>query len=146
MTKPLERWPGMSLARYRELGTYLRALANDLGLRDWTIHTKYTPLDEDGDDSDANAKTVVTYGRKHAMIYLARDFNRLPREEQRQTLIHELLHCHFDAIEVPLRSGEPLAFYIGEQQAGLLRGVVHERVELAVDGIAESIAPGFPLP
>lgn len=141
-----EQWHGMPRSRYQELERYVRARADELGLRDWSVELKFTPLDEDGDEAEADGKCEVIYGRKHALIYLPRDFNERPRDDQRQLLIHELLHCHTDGVEVLIRSGHALAFYIGEAQVGLLRSAMHERVELAVDGIADAIAAKFPLP
>lgn len=137
------RWPGMSAKKLRKVGAYARDLADRLGLRDWTFRFAHEPL---ASDDSAQACIFVTYGRKDATVMLRRDFLRMPRSEQRSLLIHELLHCHLDAIEVVLRRGGAVGDVLGDTVGDMVRDTVHTAVEHATDAIASEIAKHYPLP
>ena len=118
--------------------TYLRYLADHLELRDWRIHLADDPCDE---PYVAEIKSV--YGRKWATIYLSERWHELSPVQQRQTLVHELIHCHFRLVESLAEQAEmvmPRATY-------RLWYTNHEHgVEYAVDALAEAIAPFLDLP
>jgi hypothetical protein len=124
------------------VGEYLRAQADRLGLRDWTFEFKHEPA------ADHLAGTIeATFGQRVAYIKLAHNFRDLEGVEQRETLIHELLHVHRESIRhyfdevLPDLIGRP-AFIAVTQAYRVLD-------ELATDAVAQSIAgfyPGLHLP
>jgi hypothetical protein len=110
---------------------YARTIADDLWLRDWTIILKDEPPD------DGSAATInLTNGRKLAHLFLAYDFFDNSAEDQRETLIHELLHCHF---------GEA-GFVVEEESSGEVHRAFIRALEYGIDAVAEAFAPLMPVP
>lgn len=118
---------------------YLRWLADKMALQDWTVG-----IAVDAAEDGANATVHRSRGRKMAMVALKPDWetNYSP-EEQRQTLVHELLHCHVMGCDILLADAREnhkkswmmhLELNIGVQQ------------EYAIDAIAQVLAPFLPLP
>lgn len=89
MSKP-DVWPGMTKRQHKGIGRYLRDVADMIGLREWTLELSYEPAP--GEDSLADCAS--TGGRLKARVRVCSDFNDLPLEVKRLTLIHELVHCH----------------------------------------------------
>lgn len=122
----------MSDPRKKAFGPYLRCLADKMGLRDWTVG-----IDDDPPDDNHRAEASCAYGRKHIWIQVSESFLDCKEEDQRQTLVHELLHCHFAAMH------HVLCRSLGQAD-------VFEAYKLAmeygVDGIAEEWAKHLPLP
>lgn len=136
---PRERWAGMPVAHFEDLVDYLAVLGGHLELRDWTLSLYRLPLD---DDEEAFAQVVPTYGQKRATVHLCRDFAKLDPDTALRVLVHELLHCHLDSVERHL--DEVLPDLVGKPIADLIGAAVHERIEFAVDAIADAIAPHLP--
>jgi hypothetical protein len=115
----------------RDWGPYIRRLADAMGLRDWTVgHDGREPYD------DGRASAECVYGRKILWVRLSDDFHADKPERQRQTVVHELIHAHFSAMNRFLREeldDRPFATY------RLL-------AEYGVDALADVIAPHLPLP
>lgn len=121
-----------------EWAAYVREMANQLGLRDWTVHLMRVPSD------DARAGEIkCTYGRKHACLWVNAGFGEMDPKEQRQVIIHELLHCHFaPAIQMLVdASGN-----VGKTWVAHLDGTMRMALEYGIDAIADEIAPNYPLP
>lgn len=135
-------WPGMSSADWARLSRYAAGMADEMGLRDWTI--KIEGQHVDGDDGAAMAETRVTYGRKVAVVRFCHDFAELTPEEQRHTVVHELLHCHLDQVATPVENG--LEQLIGRPAYTVLFEHVRVAIELAVDAITDVLEPHLPLP
>lgn len=115
---------------------YVRALADELRLKDWRI----TVADEPCDDH-AQAQVSIPYGRRCAIIYISPEDCGI--EGARQAIVHELLHCHFEPINWAVNNAaDPL----GSLAFGVLEGSVSDATELAIDTLAEAIAPMLPLP
>jgi hypothetical protein len=111
---------------------YVRDLADKLGLRDSKI-----AIDDDGPfGADDTAAIHCVEGRRIGHIRLSDDFLGAKPVEQRQTVVHELLHLHVDA-----------AWRIA---IGAMPEPVHLAYRLmaehGVDAIATAIAPLLPLP
>lgn len=131
-------WPGMSRATFKRIGLYLRFAADRVGLRDWAFNLRWTYYTE---NEDAIAAVNVIEGQKRATVWLCKEFSDMPEPEQRHALIHELLHCHLDAIEQCVWSVTSL---IGQPAHSLFRTNVHDQIELAVDAIAVEWATMLP--
>lgn len=124
----------MNIKRERlDFEPYLRALADLLALKDWRFVIK----DENPADRDAAASTCIWYGRKRATIRFSEEFLRESEENQRHTSAHELIHCHLDTLE---------RLATREVESGDLIRPIRLALELAVDGLADAIAPFLPLP
>lgn len=131
-------WNGMPRSDFKRFGRYLRRAADMLGLRDWAFNLRWTPCE----DGDAMASINCISGQKRASIFLTMEFADLPEHQQRHALIHELLHCHFNAMDTVLYTAcGPL----GSVAFGILQSNHHNEVEMAVDAIASEIAQLFPL-
>lgn len=72
---------------------YIRDVADRLRLSEWTFTLSPTPPDRD----DSYACVLGTEGRRHATIRVCADFRSLSPDAQRNTIVHELMHCHHDA-------------------------------------------------
>jgi hypothetical protein len=123
----------MTDERKTRYGDYVRELANAMGLRDWTISISVAP------PSDENhiAANWATYGRKLQTLYLSERFLDSSAEEQRATLVHELVHAqfaHLHSLALRLLTSD------GAKEAWTLA------MEYTVDGIAEEWAKTLPLP
>lgn len=122
------------IQRSREdFAPYARQLAVRLGLRDWRIEIGDVPP-PNSDSSEAS--TWTAYGQRRAEIYLSDRFLGASPEDQRDTVVHELLHLHFAAMD------------------GLVTDwleAVHQKsysrmFEYVIEAVAVAIASLFPLP
>lgn len=125
---------GLSRADERRLAfePYLRQLADAMRLRDWTVEIE----PEEPEDPNEQAHVVCIYGRKCARVRLSDGFLTDAPEEQRQGLVHELIHCHFDMANQTALEAMPEP----------VQDVYRRLVEYGVDGLADAIAPLLPLP
>jgi hypothetical protein len=112
---------------------YVRRIADLMGLRDWTFHV---PDDQRPDDPDANAEIRCWRGRKHATVLFGESFLRAGEDDQRHSVVHEMVHCHFAAMGWVAQEG---------LSADAERGW-HLVFEYGVDGVADAWAPLLPLP
>ncbi len=110
---------------------YVRTLADLMTLKDWRVL-----VDDEVADDGNNAQVSITYGQKHARIWFSWDFATKPAEERRYTVVHELLHCHFDMADRIAGHG----LKKGQRNAVLLA------LEHGVDDVARALAPHLPLP
>jgi hypothetical protein len=119
--------------RRASFAPYLRTLADLMGLRDWRaeIHAEEPP-----ESPESRASVECLYGRKYCIVRLGDAFLDSAPADQRQTLVHELTHCHFDAAYSV--AAEPL----GEAVAGIYRRLF----EYGIDALAVAWAPHLPLP
>lgn len=121
------------------LGEYVRDVADMMGLRDWTVGIASDPPD----DSDANAKVDVPFGRRCAMIAFAPIWAERDPEGLRQTVVHELLHCHLWTLD---QRHCDLHSVLKESTYAIHHLAHHEALEIAIDSIAQAWAQTLPLP
>lgn len=96
-----------------ELFKYLRAMADEVGLRDWRFEMVIAPEQDMPKGSlTVDTKYVAygvcspTIGQQKAFIYFHNEFKEdLDPEEQREVVIHELVHCHMIDMREFIRSG-----------------------------------------
>lgn len=129
----------MTKADRKELKRYVRWLANELGLRDWTINLHYG----DTDDERSFAETTTTFGRKIGDISLCEDFRELEPVVQRHTLIHELLHCVFAQEQEFIRSD--VKHHLGLPVWNVFFAAYTSMHEYAIDGVTDAIQTKYPL-
>jgi len=118
---------------------YLAELQRALRLRDWTIEIDWgRPA-----DSGYLASVGMIPDRRVAKVWLGEGFEAKPREEQRGTLVHELLHCHLRDVEA---AAEHARTVLGAPAGDLLSRVMRNQIELATDAIEAAVSPHLPLP
>jgi hypothetical protein len=109
---------------------YLRDVADRLHLRDW----RFVIAEDLPNDRDSIATAWCCYGRKYATLRLNDSFLADNRDEQRNTIVHELVHAHLApyvrAVETMTNDDKVLRLLM----------------EYSVDGLANAIAPLVPLP
>lgn len=122
----------------RVLAEYIRTTADRLGLRDWTFELQHEPCDD-----DALASVHPCEGRKVATICVAHDFRERKPAEQRQTIVHELIHCHHASASDIIRLD--LVKQLSQSTYDVVFFGFRRQMEYMVDGIAEGIAHHFPM-
>ena len=116
----------------------VRVLQGLLRLGDWVVRLDWSAPAGD----DCYAQITPNENSRHACLQISPLFLGLPEEAQRQTLVHELLHCHvFDlhhCAELMLENcASRSAFRIAAE-------VLNARVEMLVDGLADVLSPMCP--
>ena len=124
---------------YDELGAYLRDIADRVGLKDWYFNIVHEPPD----DQNHAACVEVYYGRKVADIRFRNEWATWTPEELRETVLHELLHCHINPLRFHLNN---IQNAVGQMVYEPLYQGVTDYIEYAVDGIARNWAQTLPLP
>lgn len=117
---------------------YARPLADDLGLRDWTLTIQRTDEDESRQGSEVIATCYPTYGRKHAEITLHPPFWALTPEDQKHALIHEFIHCHLAALQHQVE--HDLKDHFSDSAYAAFFDSFRRNLEYAIDGLAAEIA------
>jgi len=134
-------WNGMREKQFKELTRYMRWVADEIGLRDWTLTIRRSPLDI---DDDAFARVDCTYGRRLATVTLCKDFAQLDHDVQRHCLLHELLHCHLDPLHSLWANAVPEV--VGKAAWMIFDNASRQQIEFAVDALADFLGPKLPLP
>jgi hypothetical protein len=120
------------------LPSYINDLCEVLGLRDWEVIVKDTPS-----DTNNLAQVEVIYGQRRAYLRFAKDFAEVAPHKQRDTVVHELLHCHLHNIWDTYNSlSESMTNPIHE----LANKFIVRDIEFAVDAITGAWSRSLPLP
>lgn len=128
----------MDRKRRRYWGRYLRDLADRMELRDWTVTTMHRPAEE-----RHAASCTCIYGRKVIEVHFGIGFDKSSPDDQRQTLVHELLHAHMALAQRPLIDARD---NISKTWVSMLESNVMTGIEYAIDAIADGWAKHLPLP
>lgn len=115
-----------------DVAAYIDTLANLMGLTGWTITVRPATASE-----DAEAEIEVVYGRKRAIIHLSDGWDKMSGEDQREALVHELIH----AAIAPLSQ---LANELADGEAAEV--ALAQCEEWVVDQMATAWARELPLP
>lgn len=122
----------------KALGRYVRHVADLMELRDWTVELGREPT-PDGIAGRCN----IVYGRKLARIGVASDFRDDDPESQRQTIAHELVHCHLDSAYNMVQND--LEDLLGKPADTVFLLGYKRQMEYGVDALASAIAKHLPL-
>lgn len=123
----------------RVLADYIRTTADEMGLRDWEIR-----LEDDPASEGCCASVRATYGRKLAKVYVEKDFKTAQTpEEQRDTIVHELIHLHFESMSNMVRCD--LERIIGQPTDHVFFNGFERQFEYGVDAMAGALAKHLPL-
>ncbi len=128
----------MTKDKLDQLSEYVGFLMRHMRLQHWTVK-----VESQHSDDGLGASIQCVYGRLMAYLRVADDFWECPIEEQRETLVHELIHLHFDAMDRVARNLEGVLSKEGFE--------IHSRVHMAsmetgVDAMATVLAQHIPLP
>ena len=122
----------------KALGAYIGRIADEIGLRDWDLRLLHETCDD-----DCNAQCAIVYGRKLAYIRVNEDFRGYAPGRIRQTIVHELVHCHFAAADNQVQ--HDLDDHLGDQTAQVFFNAFRRQMEYGVDAMAAALAPHMPL-
>jgi hypothetical protein len=122
--------------------SYIRRVADMVGLTDWTF---LVVIDDDCElDDDTGAHCHPIYGRRHARITLCADWHELDADAQRYIVCHELMHCHF-AIPGALVCDD-LGQHLSQSVYDTFTASFRREMEHGIDAVATVVALSVPLP
>jgi hypothetical protein len=111
----------------KALFAYIRSTADEMGLRDWEIRLSDEPARE-----GKGASVGCVFGRKFASP-----------EDQRDTIVHELIHLHLEpASDMVYRDLEKI---LGRPADAAFTNGFDRQLEYAIDGLAGALAQHTPL-
>lgn len=127
----------------KALREYVRYVAAELNLRDYTIHITYDHEVVTGRGGIRAASVSCIDGAREATIEIAYNFRHFPADAQRETIVHELLHVHHDPCwrMVQTDLDEPL----GKVGYYLFCDSYRRSMEFMVDGLAKAVARHLPM-
>ena len=128
----------MTKPERKVLGEYVRQVADEMELRDWTVTIGYENCE---DHLEGTAE--VTYGQRNIAIEFGKNFRDRSREEQRETVVHELTHAHLDVCWKMVQSD--LAEALGKPVYYVFCDSYRRSMEFATDALAKTIARHMPL-
>lgn len=134
----MARW-AVTKKDHQALSGYIRLIADEIGLRDWSFKL----LDEPPDNPDWLADVNCQQGRRFAFIRVRSDFRDSDLSDVRSTICHELVHCHLAPLQH--QCDNDLDGLLGRAAAEVFSGGYRRNLEYAVDAIAEALAPHLPL-
>ena len=119
------------------VSAYVSMLASMMALKDYDIRIEFS----DSSDSSAFARVMPWPDQKRATLLLDTMFLSASPDDQRQTLVHELVHCHlFNVSAAP----GPVSSHLDPVLADVLSSLVFTEVERATDALADALAPFMP--
>lgn len=124
------------------LAAYVRACADALELRDWRFTLADEPLPI-ANRADLAASIQCTRHRKHACLWIPPSWWDNPPNDRRQTVAHELLHCHAWPVE---QAAEALQTNLGDHTWGVFAELHKGAIEDLIDAVADALAPHLPPP
>lgn len=122
----------MTDPRKQAYQSYVREIADRMGLKDWRI----TIEDKPPENPNSQASIWMAYGQRLARLYLSEAFLNESPEERRDTIVHELVHLHL----------APANDIAGESMPAAVKPAYERMFEYAVDALTKCICPAIPLP
>lgn len=122
---------------------YIAELRDLMGLGHFTVTFQAYPPAEQDEVSTA-AQIQIPDGKRDATIQVDPDFVDEPPEEQRETLVHELVHCHL--ADMGNMVYEDLKHPLGITAHAIFNDGFTRALEHATDAIAKAWAAQLPLP
>jgi hypothetical protein len=129
----------MTKAEQKTIERFARAVADQIGLRDWVIDFDWDNPAGEGD----GASVAWPEGRKHAVIRMGVNFMEQEAQEQRYIVVHELTHCHFAQMQDTVE--EDLQEHLATPTYHLFGKSFRRAFEYGIDATAHAIAEHMPL-
>jgi len=130
---------GWTLKRRKEVQLYVENLMIIMRLKDWKLLIDW----EDLDDDDFYATMQSQPDQMRSTLSIKNRFLELSREEQTQTLVHELVHCHLFALHY--MAERAMEESVGSKAFKIFEVALDCEVEKATDILADIIVPFVPL-
>lgn len=126
------RWSASKRAKVLEYVTYLQG---ELKLLDWEITVDFTETAVDG----AIATMSPFENQRKVVLQFGEDFLNQTESEIQQTLVHELLHCHFFSLHHSTEATvESLA---GRKALKAYAPSLNSLIESTTDIMADAVSP-----
>ena len=138
LVPPVKDKHGWSEARRRYTVNYLAKLQSLIRLNDWEITVDFTPVNDDM-DFESFAEITPALSARRATLRFGRKFFSIPSNEQRQTLLHELIHLHLAAIHE--MASDTVTALSDEKGFAAFNGAYDVAMEITTDGLADAFAP-----
>lgn len=136
--KPKGFSPPITYPQFHRYTLALRWMADQMGLRDWTVSLDFTSEEMEG----VYATCTCPDNRKFATVALCAEWQEMHPEDQFQTLAHELMHCHLIALQTTLDTViEPL---LSGHQWNITQTLLHNNIECVVDDVGIAWASSMP--
>lgn len=131
----------MNAKQRKALQGYVDEMRPLLGLAEWEVSVSDQPTVE-----EAHVATIYpVWGTRQANVRFSKTFFTHAPSFQRETVIHELLHCVFAQTQHQVEFILPQ--HASDEHVGALFHAMWDQAhEYAIDGLAVAIAPRFPLP
>jgi len=123
----------------KELGKYIRWIADAVELRDWTIELEHDPPKSE----DSFAAIFPVYGRKVAHLYVCEDIREHDLPMTRHCIVHELVHLHLAALQNQAERDLENVLSGGEEH--MFFQSFKRNLEYSVDGLSSALAKHLPL-
>lgn len=120
------------------LDGYLQGLAERLALGGWRVTLSRDPCEP---DDRADAKSFLRNAANATTVYLAANFADQPANEQRETLVHELIHAHFNRQD---RVVDMYEDYVPRIVWDTIHKQYRETQDVGIESLAWVIAPYMP--
>lgn len=134
-------WHALTWEQFEATADYLRSVADDMRLTDWTFKLRHTPVEG---RQEVFAEVDPTFGRKLATVTVCWDWaDQLPGD-RRHVIVHELVHCHLDGMHSLIHSDE-FETILGRPAHALFGAAFRQQLEFATDAVADVIERQIPL-
>ena len=132
---PTKDKAGWSEPRRRYILNYLSKLQMIMRLADWEIKVSFDTIADD----DCYAEVKPEKDQRRAELLFGRQFFLSTPADQRQTLVHELMHLHL--VNMEEMAAGAITNAVDESAMRAFDGAFSCEVERTVDSIADIIAP-----
>jgi hypothetical protein len=122
----------------RALAEYIRWVADALELRDWTITLDHEPCEE-----HLMGHVHCTNSARNLSIAVNASFLDYTPEDQRETIVHELVHAHWETCWKMIQGD--LGDALGKPVYYVFCDSYRRAMEYGVDGLAKALAKHMPL-
>jgi hypothetical protein len=122
----------------KALAKYVRWVADAMELRDWTV-----TIGDESCESHLEAYAHCTVGQRHVGIAFNDRFRDRDPEDQRETVVHELVHAHLDVCWKMVQTD--LGDALGKPVYYVFCDGYRRAMEYSVDALSKTIAPHMPL-
>lgn len=129
--------PVLSEEEAGRLAAWIRAAADQLGLRDWRFEVSRHPCER-----ESIASSFVQDRSDELWVAVEPEFFQADERRRRQTLTHELLHAHFYRVT---RIAEKLIEReLGNRTEAVIMAAIHEVEEQTIDRLAWAVSAFLP--
>lgn len=124
----------MNKKKKKKINKFVNSLQKTLRLQDWSIEVVFKEP-----KVESAYATMDTFGEsRHAELRVSKNFFNLPKKLQKQTLVHELMHCHLFFIEGSVLN--ILKDVLPNSKAVMVHSVLTTEIERTTDALADVVS------